>query len=124
MTHTPRAPRAVAQRQALGRRIRAHRLALGLTSRDVAAHIGTSHAVMTSIETTSQDVCVGTLIDAADAVGLNVALAADHHLPLLDLSAAEVAALVTAAVLDSGTCPNPELLSALDKLTTSAEETP
>ena len=113
----PRQSRAVPQRQALGRRIRAHRLALGLTSRDVAAHIGTSHSRMTSLECATQDGYVGTLIDVADALGLDVALVAEHHLPLLDLTAAEVDALHAAALGGQPEYDDPHLRSALDKLT-------
>ncbi|MFI2667903.1 helix-turn-helix domain-containing protein [Micromonospora carbonacea] len=123
MTHQPRTPRAQPQRAALGRRLRAHRLALGLTSREIATHIGSSHSQMTSIETTKQDVLVGTLIAAAEAVGLNVALAGDHHLPLLALTAAEVRALVAAASAhadESADAPDPALLDALDRLTSPA----
>lgn len=121
----PRTVRAVAQRRALGRRIRAYRLALGLTIRDLAAHTDCGHGQMGRVENATQDVFLGTLIDVAEAVGLDVALVPEYLLPLLGLTAGELAALVTAAVLDSGTCPNPELLSALDKLTTTdtAEET-
>ena len=113
----PRQTRALPQRQALGRRIRAHRLALGLTSRDVAAHIGTSHSRMTSLECATQDGYVGTLIDVADALGLDVALVAEHHLPLLDLTAAEIQAIAVnvAGWLQLG--DDPTLRSALTKLT-------
>jgi transcriptional regulator with XRE-family HTH domain len=133
----PRTARAIPERRALGRRIRAHRLALGLASRDVAAHIGSSHSQMTSIETTSQDVLVGTLIDVAAAVGLQVALAADHHLPLLDLTADEVQALITAAdhhAADWAAAaeatglpadqPDPHLLAALDKTRPTTTDQP
>ena len=82
--------RAVPEREALGRRIRAYRIALGLTSRDIAAHTGTGKATLYALDTASKDVYAGTLIDVAAAVGLNVTLAADHHMPLLDLSADEV----------------------------------
>ena len=50
MTHTPRAPRAIEQRRQLGRRIRAHRLALGLSNRDLADHIGCGTYQVTSME--------------------------------------------------------------------------
>ncbi|MFJ1539328.1 hypothetical protein ACIODS_12365 [Micromonospora chalcea] len=49
------------------------------------------------MEGAGQDVMSGTLIDVAEAVGLNVALVGDHLLPLLDLSAGQVEALAFAA---------------------------
>ncbi|RKR92815.1 helix-turn-helix protein [Micromonospora pisi] len=112
-----RQPRAVQQRKALGRRIRAHRLALGFTSRDVAAQVGTSHSRMTGIETVNQDVLSGTLIDVAEVVGLHVALVGDHHLPLLELTAAEVRELVVAAALWADQSDDTTLHDALAKLT-------
>ncbi len=124
MEHVPRAPRAIPQRQAIGRRVRSYRLALGLTSRDVAAHVHMGHHQMTSVETASQDVLLGTLVDIAEAVGLNVALAAEHHLPLLDLTADEVAALADIAGTPAARLfVDPVLRSALDKLTTTKEPT-
>ena len=91
----------------------------------------TGKAQMYSVESGNRDVLTGTLIDVAAAVGLEVALAAEHHLPLLELTAAEVAALVSAAdryadewavaAEDSSLPadqPDPHLLAALDKLRT------
>lgn len=111
--------RATAQRAALGRRIRSYRLALGLTSRDVAAHVQTGRTQMTSIESNTADVTTGVLIDVAEAVGLAVVLAADHHLPLLDLTSAEVDAVreVLAREVDAHTARRvPDVASALAKL--------
>jgi transcriptional regulator with XRE-family HTH domain len=120
--HTVRSPRAVERRRRLGHRLRAYRYALGLTARDVAAHIGAGHGQITAVETARQDVYVGTLVDVADAVGLEVALAAAHHLPLLDLTAAEVEALVVSAALWADNADDPALTAALTKLTPTAEE--
>lgn len=116
-----REPRAVEQRRTLGRRVRSYRLALGLTSRDVAAHVNMGHHQMTSIETAVQDVLSGTLIDVAEAVGLDVALVAEHHLPLLDLTADEIDELIVTARVMANTAGGPRLLAALDKLTTTEE---
>ena len=120
MSHIPRTPRAVAQRQALGRRLRAHRLALGLTTKDIAAHIGCGTYQVSSIETVCRDVLTGTLIDVAAAVGLEVGLVASYHLPLLDLTAHETDVLILAAKAYANTSKAPTLAalrSALDKLT-------
>ncbi|MFF0823032.1 helix-turn-helix domain-containing protein [Micromonospora haikouensis] len=131
MTHQARTPRAHTQRQALGRRLRAHRLARGLTQADVMTHTRTGKAQMYSAENAAQDVTTGTLIDIAAAVGLHVALAGDHHLPLLDLTAAEVQALIVAASSWAALAtdeaekpadgPDPQLLAALDRLTPDAD---
>lgn len=112
-----RPPRAVEQRRALGRTLRAHRMALGFTVRQVMARIGTGKGQMQAIESGNSDIVVGTLIDVAAVYGLHVALAADHHLPLLELTRAETLALLDAATsagfrLPDGH-PTLELLAAL-----------
>lgn len=127
MSHTPRTPRAVDERRAIGRRLRAYRIALGLTNRDLAEHTSASKGQVYAAESATTDIVTGTLIDLAAAVGLRVALAADYHLPLLNLTADEVDALIAAADLWSDhpmIDTFPQLRSALDKLTTSTEETP
>ena len=124
MSHSPRAPRAVDQRQAIGQRLRAYRLAHGYTNRGLADRIGCGTYQVTSVETVCRDVLLGTAIELAEAVGLRLVLADDFHLPLLDLTADEIDALVTEA--EANPCRlliDPHLRSALDKLTTT-EETP
>ncbi|MEU8334838.1 helix-turn-helix domain-containing protein [Micromonospora tulbaghiae] len=110
---TPRKARAVEQRQAHGRKIRYRRIASGLNAEDVAQHIGTGKSTMTAIEHGGQDVLSGTLIEVAEAVGLNVALVDDFLLPLLGMSEQQVDALVFAAAAWAEVDARPELLSAL-----------
>lgn len=107
--------RAVDRRRQLGRRIRAHRLALNLTVADINTHTGTSKSQVYAVEAAHTDVYAGTLIDVAASVGLDIALAADHHLPLLDLTADEIHAIATN--LAGGASDDPLLRSALAKLT-------
>ncbi|MEU7590606.1 helix-turn-helix transcriptional regulator [Micromonospora sp. NPDC049230] len=95
---TDRHPRGVEQRRALGRQLRAHRQASDLTLRQVKDHVGTGKPQMQALETGTQDVLLGTAIDIAAVYGLHLVLAGDHHLPLLNLSSAEVATLLTAAL--------------------------
>ncbi|MGC5033053.1 helix-turn-helix domain-containing protein [Micromonospora sp. DT229] len=129
--------RAQAERLTLGRQIRAHRIARGLTQPDIQQRVGTGKAQMYAIEHASSDVLTGTLIDVAAAVGLEVALAGEHHLPLLDLTAAEVAALIHAAAAHADQWatdgeasglpadqPDPHLLSALAKTALDADTYP
>lgn len=104
-----RHPRAAAQRSALGRKLRAHRMALGWTVRGVRDHVGTGKPQMQAVETADHDVMLGTLVDIAAVYGLNVALAGDHHLPLLELSAAEVVTLLAAACDADARLPAGEL---------------
>lgn len=119
---TPRNGRALPQRQAIGRRVRAYRMALSITGRDVCQHTGAGKAQLYAIETATADVFTGTLIDVAATVGLNVALAADHHLPLLDLSAAETRALVIAASLWADNDDDPDLRRAVARLAPTTSE--
>lgn len=113
-----RPARALPRRQAIGRRLRAHRFALGLSTRDIADHIGAGHNQVTHAETSSRDIYTGTLIDIADAVGLDVALVEAHHLPWLDLTAVELAALLQAAARWGRAWePSAALRSAIAKLT-------
>lgn len=113
--------RAHTRRRQLGRRIRAHRMALDLTIRDICHHIHTGKAQIHAVEGANTDVLTGTLIDVAAAVGLEVALAADHHLPLLDLTADEIRAITTnlAGWLELG--DDPLLRTALTKLTATVD---
>ena len=110
---TPRKARAVEQRQAHGRKIRYRRIASGLNAEDVAQHIGTGKSTMTAIEHGGQDVLSGTLIEVAEAVGLNVALVDDHIMPLLDLTPEQTRALLVGAAAWCEVDAQPDLVAAL-----------
>ncbi|WP_431935827.1 helix-turn-helix domain-containing protein [Micromonospora sp. RP3T] len=114
----PRAVRAVAERRALGRVLRAHRLALGLTIWEVKEAVKTGKHQLHSVEGADQDVVVGTLVDVAAVYGLHVALAGEHHRPLLTLDACDVAALLAAAA--AGAAAHPAAAPVLDRLTAAA----
>jgi transcriptional regulator with XRE-family HTH domain len=122
-TDTPRNGRALTERATLGRRLRAHRMALDYSIRDAADQAGTGKSQVHAIEHTTTDVLVGTLIDVAAAYGLNVALVGDHHQPLLDLTAAEVQALVVAAAIWAENSDDPDLHSALAKYAAANQTT-
>ncbi|MFI7073599.1 helix-turn-helix domain-containing protein [Micromonospora sediminicola] len=119
-----RKTRAVAQRQAHGKKIRYRRIASGLNAEDVAAHIGTGKSTMTAIEHGGQDVLSGTLIEVAEAVGLNVALVDDHIMPLLDLTPEQLQALLVGAAAWCEVDPRPELVSALAVWRAAVFDTP
>lgn len=110
----PRAVRAIPERRALGRTLRAHRIANGLTIREVKEQLGTGKHQLHSVENAQQDVVLGTFVDVAAVYGLHVALAGDHHRPLLDLDGPDVAALLCAAA--AGAAAHPPAAAVLDRL--------
>ena len=114
--------RSLPDRQLLGARIRDARNQLGMNQRDFATIAGFRQCSVSYIENATRDVLASTLVDAAATVGLEVALVREYHLPLLDLTAAEVEALLAGARVIAAADRRPLLLSALDKLTTSTEE--
>ena len=93
MTSRPNAANSLADRQRLGEQLRTARTRLGMTQQDLADIAGIWQCRITPIETASTDIMLSGLVDTAAAVGRRVALVAEHHLPLLDLTAAEVAAI-------------------------------
>lgn len=97
--------RGLEQRRAIGRKLRAYRQVSGLTIRQVKNFLGTGKPQMQAIETADHDVLLGTAIDIAGVYGLTVVLAGDHHLPLLDLSSAEVVALLSGAAAAASQLP-------------------
>lgn len=111
-----RTNRAEAERRRLGRRIAVERLTLGLSQRDLAAHLHTRQGVISAVETGGRNYLIGTVIDIAGAVELDLALVAAHQLPLLDLTADETRALLTAAALWADNADDPDLTSAMNKL--------
>lgn len=107
--------RSLPDRQHLGATIRDARNRLGMTQRHFADIAGIRQCSVSYIENASRDILASTLIDAAATVGLTVALAAEHHLPLLDLTADEIGALFAAA-LTGGQEHDDALAAALAKL--------
>ena len=117
MTSRTDTTRSLHDRQHLGAHIRDARNRLGMTQRDFADIAGIRQCSVSYIENGTRDILASTLIDAAATVGLDVALVAEHHLPLLDLTAAEIRALVIAAAIWAENEGDPDLHAALDKLT-------
>ncbi|MFI1197725.1 helix-turn-helix domain-containing protein [Micromonospora sp. NPDC020750] len=107
-------------RQHLGQQIRNRRNALGLTQREAAAMIGISQCSVTYIELASRDVLTSSLIDLAAVVDRHLAVAAEHHLPLLDLTEVEIESLATAASSWLQLGNDPTLRAALAKLAPAA----
>ena len=119
-------PESDARARKLCNQLAIHRLARGLTQRDMAAHFRDQQSNVQTIEVMARRPVLPTFVAYAWALGLEVALVPEHVLPLLDLTADEIEALHAAADLymDSpGYGHIPHLRSALDKLTTT-EETP
>ena len=114
-------PEAEARARQLCNRLAIERIARGLTQRDMAAHFGDQQGNVQVIETMKRRPVLPTFISYAWALGLEVALVGEHHLPLLDLTEAEVEALLAGARVIAAADRRPILLSALDKLTTSEE---
>lgn len=90
-------PRAVEARRALGHRLAVERMIRDLTQDRVAEHIGARQGLISVVETGRRDPYLGTFIAVAEAVGLQVALVAEHHLAWLDLTEAELTAIHVAA---------------------------
>ncbi|MFG1776632.1 hypothetical protein ACGFIG_09405 [Micromonospora sp. NPDC049048] len=82
-----------ARARQLCNRLALQRLVLGLTQRDLAAHLGDQQGNVQVLETAKRRPLLPTFISYAWALGLDVALVAEHHLPLLDLTADEIRAI-------------------------------
>ena len=119
MTSRTDTTRSLHDRQHLGAHIRDARNRLGMTQRDFADIAGIRQCSVSYIENGTRDILASTLIDAAATVGLDVALVAEHHLPLLDLTADEVDAVVDAltVLVENDSLIGPLVATALDKLT-------
>ncbi|MGX4657079.1 helix-turn-helix domain-containing protein [Micromonospora sp. SCSIO 07396] len=117
MSRRANSARSHPTRQHLGQQIRDRRNALGITQRQAADMIGISQCSVTYIELASRDVLTSSLIDLAAVVGRHLAVVAEHHLPLLALTPAEIRAVADCVEgwLDLG--DDPTLRSALSKLT-------
>lgn len=123
---------SIARSRQLCRQLAIHRVARGLTQRDMAAHFGDRQSNVQRIETMTVHVpTLPTVVAYAWALDLEVGLAAPHHLPLLDLTADEIRALMIAGSLWADNDNDPTLRAALakllpgalDKLTTTEEPT-
>lgn len=90
----------------LCRRLALERLIRGLSQDDIARHIGAQQTLISYLETGRRNPYLETVIAVAEALGLHLALVADHHLPLLDLTAAQVAALGLPAPAEPIGAPN------------------
>lgn len=112
-----------AHARTLCNRLALHRIARGLTQRDMARHFGDQQSNVQTLESMGRRPMLPTFIAYAWALDLEVGLVAPHHLPLLDLTADEINALVAGARAPFHDAADPRLRSALDKLTTTTEET-
>ncbi|MDG4799032.1 helix-turn-helix transcriptional regulator [Micromonospora sp. WMMD980] len=117
MTSRANVDRSLPVRADIGDAIREGRHALGMTQRQFAAISGIRQCSVSYIERATRDILASTLIDAAATVGLHVALAAQQHLPLLQLTPAEARAVVAAVRAYGNPNGHPHLDTALRKLT-------
>lgn len=99
-------PDAAAERQRICRRLALERTIRGLTQRDLAAHLGDRQSNVGAFELGRRAVHLDTAISYAWAVGVNVGVIGDHHVPLLDLTADEVMAVQVAAGNYADTMPS------------------
>ena len=135
MTSRTDTARSLPDRQAIGEQLRELRNAVGFNQRQVADMVGFSQCSVSYIERAYRDVLLSTAVDLAAVYGRHLVVAADYHLPLLDLTADEIVALVQAAGWwadaaaaeairdDQPDDTDPNLIAALDKLTTTEETT-
>jgi transcriptional regulator with XRE-family HTH domain len=105
---------AVRRARQLCNQLAIHRLAHGLTQRDIAAHFGDQQSNVQTIETMGRRPVLPTFVSYAWALDLDVALVAEHHLPLLQLTVDEIDAIRRALMQRPITAPH--VSSALDKL--------
>ena len=119
MTARTDVSRSLPDRQHLGQQLRDARNTIGLSQRQVAAMTGIRQCSVSYVETAGRDVLLSGVLDMAAACGRVVVVAADYHLPLLDLDLPDVASL-TDLVRDAAKA-SPYWQRVLNKLTTTEE---
>lgn len=109
-------PEVEAEIRRIVTRFAIERVAAGWSVWDLAQESGVNRANINRFEAGATQPMLSTLVGLAQILELRLDVVPKHLQPLLALDEFDVAALINAAVMEAGTCPDPRLHTALDKI--------